>query len=332
MNRRELLLAVSAAALPVPARAQAPEKQVLAFYYGWYGAPPRENDWVHWQGVDTQAGTIANAPEYPASGPYDSLDPAVVARQAGQAADNGITGFVASWWGRGDRTDQQLTMLLEAAAARKLSVSAYIEKATSADALAADILYMHQKHIGNASWLRLDGKPVLFLFDRVIQTIGPDGWKAARAKVEEAAPGAILFAGTANSLDEIKARKSLFDILHIYSLQFEAAKHADSEDWRSAFYTGWVKAQAGRKATTATVMPGFDDSRLPERDKPVIVDRGDGGPYARLWQAAIAARPDWVLIVSFNEWHEGSQIEPSREYGDRALVMTHGLSKIFRAG
>jgi len=331
MNRRKLLLAAGAAALPIPALARAPAKQVLAFYYGWYGGPPRDHDWVHWQGVDTDAGVIANAPDYPATGPYDSLDSAVVARHVGQAADNGITGLIASWWGQNDRTDQQLTLLLKAAAVRKIAVTAYIEQARSPESLASDILYIYHKHMRNASWLRLDGKPVLFLFDRVIQTIGPDGWKAARQRIEKAAPGTILFAGTANSLDEIAARKSLFDVLHIYSLQFAASEHAADEDWRRRFYADWVKAQAGLKATTATVMPGFDDSRLPDRDKPVRLDRGDGSPYVRLWQAAIAAKPDWALIVSFNEWHEGSEIEPSRQYGDRALVMTRGLSKIFHA-
>jgi hypothetical protein len=332
MNRREFLLVAGAAALPFPAYGATADKQVLAFYYGWYGAPPRDKAWTHWQNVDTAAGKIGNTAHYPTAGPYDSLDPATVARHLDLAAGNGITGFIASWWGRGDRTDQQLKLLLKAAGRRKIAITAYVEQAKSADALASDILYVYQHYMHSAAWLKLGSKPVIFLFDRVLQTIGLDGWKVARARIEKTAPGAIVFAGTANSLDEIAARKSLFDVLHIYSLQFEAAKHADDADWRKAFYGGWVKAQAGLKATTATVMPGFDDSRAPDRDKPILFDRGDGSPYARLWQAAIAAKPDWVLIVSFNEWHEGSEIEPSRENGERELAMTRGLSQIFRAG
>ena len=35
--------------------------------------------------------------------------------------------------------------------------------------------------------------------------------------------------------------------------------------------------------------------------------------------AAIAARPDWVLIVSWNEWLEATEIEPSVENGSREL-------------
>ena len=47
-------------------------------------------------------------------------------------------------------------------------------------------------------------------------------------------------------------------------------------------------------------MPGF---RGKQRD--------DGETLAKFWLAAIDARPDWVLLVSFNEWHEDTQIEPT---------------------
>jgi hypothetical protein len=38
-----------------------------------------------------------------------------------------------------------------------------------------------------------------------------------------------------------------------------------------------------------------------------------------MWRAAIASGADQVTITSFNEWHEGTQIEPA------APVHRHGL-------
>ena len=57
----------------------------------------------------------------------------------------------------------------------------------------------------------------------------------------------------------------------------------------------------------------------------------DGGDYYRqCWQAAIASKPQWVVINSFNEWPEGSYIEPSQAYGSLYLDLTRDLSARFK--
>jgi hypothetical protein len=50
-----------------------------------------------------------------------------------------------------------------------------------------------------------------------------------------------------------------------------------------------------------------------------------------LFQAAIAANPDWILLTSWNEWHEGSEIEPSVENGEQALNTVAKFARQFRA-
>ncbi len=316
-DRRTVLTTVAGAlAWPSLAQARAGQKEVLAFYYGWYGVAARSGQDIHWQGIDTTARTIANCPDYPQDGPYDSLDPAVIRRQVQQAKAAGITGFIASWWGQKDRTDQQFPLLL--AAAGGLKIAPYLETATNADALAADIAYLLKRYGKHRAWLRLNGKPVIFIFDRVIQALGKAGWKAAHAKVA----GKAVFVGPANDLVEINDRRKDFDALHIYSMQFPLSQpHGTDPAALAAFYHDWVAVQKGLKVTTATVMPGYDDHLLPDRTgKRPIVDRANGQVFRTLWQAALGARPDWVLVVSFNEWQEASQVEPSRSFGDRELA------------
>ena len=36
-----------------------------------------------------------------------------------------------------------------------------------------------------------------------------------------------------------------------------------------------------------------------------------------MWQSAIRAGADLVTITSYNEWHEGTQIEPAKRAGAR---------------
>src|SRR5260221_9254965 len=49
-------------------------RQVLAFYYGWYGNPTTSGHWVHRENVNERTKTIGNSTHYPTLGPYDSHD------------------------------------------------------------------------------------------------------------------------------------------------------------------------------------------------------------------------------------------------------------------
>jgi hypothetical protein len=59
-----------------------------------------------------------------------------------------------------------------------------------------------------------------------------------------------------------------------------------------------------------SVGPGYDAMRA-TGDK-TVKPRRDGKTYDSMWRAAIQAKPDGVTITSYNEWHEGTQIEPAR--------------------
>jgi hypothetical protein len=44
-------------------------------------------------------------------------------------------------------------------------------------------------------------------------------------------------------------------------------------------------------------------------------------------------QPDqpYLFITTFNEWHEGTQLEPSVEHGDRYITLTRELTQQLRA-
>ena len=69
------------------------------------------------------------------------------------------------------------------------------------------------------------------------------------------------------------------------------------------------EAHAMHLLCAPSVGPGYD-ARRGSGDlhfKP----RRSGATYDHMWRAAIAAGADAVTITSYNEWHEGTQIEPA---------------------
>jgi hypothetical protein len=89
-----------------------------------------------------------------------------------------------------------------------------------------------------------------------------------------------------------------------------------------------IADEAG-KISTLTVIPGYDDTKI--RKPGLAVKRYDGGLYRVQWEEAIKADPHWVLITSFNEWHEGSEIEPSLEYKEQYIELTAEHTRRFKA-
>ena len=309
-------------------------KHVLAFYYGWYGNPRVTGRWVHWSEVDEKNKTIGNATHYPELGPYDSHDPDVIKQHLSWAGDSGITGFIASWWGQGTFEDQGIPPLLEAAQHFGLGITAYFETVraqgsapTPQDAL-KDVLYLLEKYGSHPAWLKVKGKPVLFVYGRAVGQIGLDGWAWVISETNRQYPGGAVFIGDRISQDAAR----VFDGIHTYNPTGQTA-HKTPEGiraWAHSTFPQWIET-AGDHIACVTIIPGYDDSKLGRPIPRPITDRYDGETYGVLWEEAIAANPDWVLITSWNEWHEGSEIEPSSENGKTALATTASFAPKFQS-
>ncbi|MDA8219118.1 MAG: glycoside hydrolase family 99-like domain-containing protein, partial [Dehalococcoidales bacterium] len=91
-------------------------------------------------------------------------------------------------------------------------------------------------------------------------------------------------------------------------------------------------AQLGAaKIWIPVIMPGYDD-RSTGRADAFVRDREDGAYYQRTFDAALGSQPDWAIIVnSFNEWAEGSTIEPSVTYGDKYISLTRSFSDRYKS-
>jgi len=95
----------------------------------------------------------------------------------------------------------------------------------------------------------------------------------------------------------------------------------------------WGGALGFKLYSVASLGPGYDHSAVPGR-RPLIVDRKGGDFYRKNWLLLLAlppqTRPRIAVIETWNEFHEGTDIAPSKEYGWQYVRMTAHYSKLFK--
>jgi hypothetical protein len=306
-------------------------KKVLAFYYGWYGNPQTSQRWVHWAEVDAAAQRIGSSTHYPALGPYDSHDPEVVAQHCRWAKAAGIDGFIVSWWRPRDFHDRGLPLLLDSAARFGLQITVYFETAPRRQHAEAVkyVEYLLEKYGQHEAWLKVNGKPVLFIYGRALGEIGLEGWLQVISAVNHSPGGGALFIG-----DRIARNAArIFDGIHTYNTTGECQSKSPEElnAWANVAFPQVMETAGSGRIACVTIIPGYDDSKLGRPVPRPITARHGGQTYRVQWEAALAANPDWILITSWNEWHEGSEIEPSIEHGERELRATAEYARRFKS-
>jgi hypothetical protein len=338
-----------AAGVSPPSRFGLP-RLVLAFHYPWYGTPEGPaRRWRHWNhprlripegqilGFHDPRRQVApgrldvGAIDYPSEGLYDSADPAVIARQLDAARRAGLDGLVVSWWGRATFEAQAFERLLDQAATSSLRLAPYYETGElwprGAEGVAADLLTLLDSRGASAAWLRVSGRPVIFLY--AAHRLRPEGWELVSRRLHAAGrrPFLVPDAPGPDWLARNPGWLTRFDALHVYSPIPILSRGADLGE---ALRARAAAARAAGRPFMAPVAPGFDDRAV--RQPGTVVPRDGGATYDRTWRAALAADPAWILVASWNEWHESSEIEPSREYGTRYLEATRTWAERFRAG
>lgn len=298
-----------------------PSRKVMAFYYPWYGNPLVSRRWVHWpegghnpDTVDAAGLPDIGAAHHPALGPYDSHDPRVIQQHLEWAEAAGIDVLIASWWGQGEFSDQALARLLDAAAETSVRISVYYEAVpgSSENGALADFRYLLSKYGEHPGFFKHEGEPVIFVYGRALGQLPYDVWQRVLETIKSEYNVKLI----ADSLDARWAE--LFDGLHMYN---PVGPLVGGSDMRRIYESlVWAAASQG-KVSSVTVIPGYDDSNI-GRTSVIVAPRRDGALYDELWGLALESRPDWVIITSFNEWHEGSEIEPSVEHGDHYLRST----------
>jgi hypothetical protein len=278
---------VIGATIPPPLHGTA----VATFFYPWYASAAHDGAWRHWdEGGHTPPDDVGSD-YYPMRGAYSSSDPAVLDSQMGDLQASGIGEAVVSWWGQGSYEDQALPAVINAAAHHGVVVGIQIEPydGRSPTSVTSDFDYLRQLGITDIWVYQAD-------------QLTPDAWVA----INDHFPGIRTMAESGN-VSFVKdgglaqwAAESHFRGIYIY----DAINYEGRDD---AAFCG--SARLRNLVCAPVAAPGFVAIRATGAG--YGRSRETGFTYDRRWLGALGSRPDVVAITSYNEWHEGSQIEPA---------------------
>ncbi|MEV4316645.1 discoidin domain-containing protein [Actinocrispum sp. NPDC049592] len=295
-----LLLASGVPAPPAVAAVQAVSTDVHLFYYPWYGSPARLGSYRHWdQGGHTPPNDIG-ANFYPTLGAYDSGDPAVVDQHMAWVQRSGAGVIVTSWWGQGSYEDNLVPTILASAAKFGIKVAWHLEPYgnRTAESTVADINYINNKYGSSPAFYRdaAHGNRSAFY---VFESLRIADWTA----LDQVRSSSIVLAQTTDT-----TKVAHFGGMYTY----DGIAGATAPGWKNA--SDFCKANG--LVWAPSVAPGYIDDRAVPGNSTPTVDRANGGTYDREWGNALnpatGGAPTWVSVTSFNEWHEGSMLEPAR--------------------
>lgn len=280
------LAAAPAGAQPIREGESAGPGQVAIFFYPWYGTPSRDGEWEHWGEGGVAPPRLIASNFFPTRGAYSSSDAGVLRAQIADIVSAGIDTVIVSWWGPGSIEDQRLPAVIAAARSSGLGVAVHVEPypGRTPATVAADV-----------SRLRGLGVTDFYVYD---STSSDDrDWVAANRELA----GVRVFANT--SLPG-KAAAGGFGGLYTYDVYGYDG---------SSFPRMCASAERLHLVCAPSVGPGYEAERATGdlRVRPRLA----GARYDGMWQRAVRARPQVVTITSYNEWHEGTQIEPARNVG-----------------
>jgi hypothetical protein len=280
-----LIAAIGAACLALPAAgADAPTTSRAAiFYYPWYSTPGRDGRWAHWY-VEHDGAPVLSTPYFPTRGLYSSSNTKIVQAQMREIAAAGIGTLVVSWWGFDSPEHDRLLLVEEAATRYGLEVAIHLEpyRGRTPARAAEDIVRLRDD----------GGFTDFYVYDADRDPAAE--WGEALTPLS----GVRIFGHTTLVG---RAKASGFDGLYTYDVVTSTG---------ALFRRLCAQAHASGLLCAPSVGPGYD-ARLATRHE-VVRPRNDGRTYDRMWKTALRAEADLVTITSYNEWQEGTQIEPAR--------------------
>ena len=298
---------------------------VGVYYYPWYAGDFHGGRYMR---------EHLQPPQPPSLGEYDDRTPEVIGQHLAWSRAANVSLWVASWWGPGRREDTALLQhvlphseLGDMRVALFYETSGRIHDFEDVSNISSDIAHMADNYFAHPNYLRINDRPVLFVYlTRVLSRNGLLDTVVSMMRSAAKDAGFDLFIVGDQVFGHTPSNSSALALLDgvtnydVYG-SMGATGYAGQQAV-DAYYAAqgrWqVLANAAGAAFIPAVTPGFNDKGV--RDGHAAVSRkltreGEFGSLFRamLQQAVGYVEPatgNMLLVTSWNEWHEDTQIEP----------------------
>ncbi|WP_228401680.1 glycoside hydrolase family 99 protein [Chryseobacterium sp. PMSZPI] len=300
-------------------------EQVQIFYYGWYGNKITDGNLQHWNHEiiphwsnpkwnnlgHYKGGDDIGANFYPQLGNYSSSDTKIIEKHMKMIKESGVGVVILSWLGKDSFTDKSSLKYLDMADHFKLKVAFHIEPFyKNVTEFKDQISYLINTYSKHPAFYKKEGKPLFYVYDSY--KISPEEWAKILSEngektIRNTELDALYIGLWVEKNDSVFFDKAGFDGFYTYfaSEGFVFGSTVSNWDYLSHY------ANDHHLIFIPCVGPGYSDTRIRPWNEANFKSRDNGKYYEKMFDAAIKVNPEFIGITSFNEWHEGTQIEPA---------------------
>lgn len=310
----------------------APRPMVLVHVMPWFESKSVSGRWGwHWTmgQTDPDNGALASH-DRPVFGPYDSGDPAVIATQVALMKAVGIDGAIIDWNGPVGFDDYAMihrntTLLIAELKKAGLKFALCVEdnpghrfmkerKLTRAQAtakVAASFAWADAHWLNDPAYVRLGERPTLFIFGP--QYLDEAEWSAIRSTLKQ---NPLVYA-----LPHLSRRPGVDGAFAWVPVS--EGKSVTPEAWTKELTELYVRQTKAGRPTVAVAFPGYRDfyAQAGVGKSYGSIEYRDGRTFADSFDQAMRSGAHIVQIATWNDYGEGTGIEPTTQRGLRDLEL-----------
>jgi len=330
--------------------AAAAPKPVMVYYMPWFVAKPFSSTWGwHWTMNHYDPDVVNAFGErqvaswyYPLIGPYDSADPVVLEYHVLLMKLAGIDGVIVDWYGPDNYNDyainnERTQALFDYTRRARLKFALCYEDQTiqqeinggfitATGALAhaqQTMLYLQTNYFADPGFLQWSNRPVLLNF-------GPQyfksnaQWQAIFSVLRPASRPAFF-----TEDDCVGPGVGAFDWPPMWLSQAPGTGGVLSDTALQQYLSRFEQKAASWPAFFSSAFPRFHDIYQPAgvRDYWGYLGDHNGDILRATLTRAMTNASTYVQIVTWNDFGEGTVVEPTREYGYRDLGIIQDLRR-----